>query len=192
MTRSSRWGDGLRRTGWVAITVFLTACGPSPEPEAPTQVAPAKASKHSKARGAGHSDAPADADAGAEADATDVGAVYHEPPPIVVRRHYVYCTLRARAGKRATLDSLLTTASDEAPELGPGTEAVLQDKPKGAADWVPAGKVKVVTVSNKGNRAAGTERQEIAVEILSEEPGHKAAFVRLAKLRLEIDRPEEK
>lgn len=182
----------------VALLVLTAACSPAPEPRDSTAVG-AEAQKASKPRSKQAKSAGASADSGRapdaevardDADAGPTEPVYRDPPPVVVRRHHVFATLFARAGKRVTLTSLLTTASDTHPDLATGTEVALQFKAKGSTDWQGAARAKVVSIKDKGNRAIGTERQEISVELVSEEPKTKALYLRGARVRLEVDRPE--
>lgn len=110
---------------------------------------------------------------------------------MVVRRHHVFTKLEARAGKRVTLTSLLTTAKDDHPDLEVGTEATLQHEPRGKTEWADLGQVKVLSLKTKPGRF-GTGEQTIAVELQSEVAGSpKGAYVRDAQLRLQVDRPEQ-
>jgi len=186
------------RPAALALVCLTSACSPAPPSRVPEEKPEPQAASARGEKAADEPDAAAQespGDAGTEAlDAGDASSapVYQEPPPVVVHRHHVYCTTFARAGRRVTLTSLLSTASEGEPELGAGTAAVLQYKPKGVKDWVAVAKVKVLSITDKGSRVASSERREIAIEILSEEPGTKAAFVRSTKVRLEVDRLVEK
>lgn len=176
----------------VAALLVAVACAPAPEPKASSsepelKPEPAPSSEASEPKDAVAADASV-----ADASVADAPRepVYKEPPPVVVRRHHVFTTLAARAGKRVTLTSLLTTASDEHPDLEVGTEATLQHKPKGKTEWADLGVVKVLSLTSKPGRF-GSAEQLIAVELQSEAPGSpKGAYLRGAKLRLQVDRPE--
>ncbi|MBK8998032.1 MAG: hypothetical protein IPM35_20100 [Myxococcales bacterium] len=176
----------------VAALFVAAACSPAPEPKA-SSVEPALKAKSEPAASStpNEPDDPETADASAPDAEAAAEPVYKEPAPVVVRRHHVFTKLEARAGKRVTLTSLLTTASDDHPDLEVGTEATLQHKPKGKTDWADLAQVRVVSLKTKTGRF-GTSEQAIAVELQSEVAGSpKGAYVRGAQLRLQVDRPEQ-
>ncbi|MEZ4225072.1 MAG: hypothetical protein R3B13_29230 [Polyangiaceae bacterium] len=179
------------RASWMfSLALALSGCAGAPsappkadevaaaEPDPPTPRAAADASK------------PVEVDAGSP----DSAPIYTEPPPQVVRRHHVFATMKARAAKKVVITSVLTTAADEGETLAVGTQAVLEFKPKGEAEWVQVADVVVKEISTKGKRVLGNERQEITLEIqtLHEQkmPGKRNPFQRNARVRLQVDRME--
>lgn len=186
----------MSRTLAILLVGVAVACSPAPEPKATAATDPPASSGEARkpdapdASGEPDASAPDAGDAGPDAGDAGPEPVYEAPPPLVVRRHHVFASLAARAGKRVTLTSLLSTASDEHPDIGAGTEATLQHKAKGKQEWKDVATVKVVWVTAKRDRLGGSQ-QEIALELLDEVAGNKAAFVRGAQLRLQVDRPEQ-
>ncbi len=180
----------MRKHGMIALALVLGGCASAPTAVPPVETV--EAEKPSTPEAAEEASNPAEADSGPP----DGAPVYTEPPPRIVRRHHVFGTMRARAAKKVVMTSVLTTAADEAETLAPGTEAVLEFKPKGSKEWVPVADVIVKQVTMKGRRVLGNERQEIALEIQTE---HKqtallrkqSPFRRNARVRLQVDRMED-
>lgn len=191
---TQRYTDPMRCTAAALVSAMCLAGGCA---------GASKTAPSSEANAAASGDAvtvdpePSAPDAAAAADApdSDAAAVYTEPPPQVVRRHHVFASMHARAAKKVLINSVLTTAADEAETLAPETHALLEFKAKGAKEWVLVADVLVKNVKLKGSRVAGNERQEIELEITATHPaaagkGKLNPFVRNSRVRLQIDRSD--
>lgn len=182
---------------WLVVVLLVLGCGGTPPPvtsdsvdEPGDVVAASEAPESSSTTAEAARDEPAPSDA----PAAEQPPAYQEPPPIVVRRYHVFASMEARVKKKVTITSLLTTAADDADALAPGLEALLEHKPAGAEEWAPVADVTVTSVTTKGSRAAGNERQVIEVEIRSEhaaasQKGKLSPFTRRGRVRLQVDRP---
>jgi hypothetical protein len=186
----------MRGHRWLWAVAFVVGCGgAAPAQTAPAADEPSVASaaeaaplEENEPRDAGPDDA-----ASSPSAAKDGSAAYAEPPPVVVRRYHVFATMEARVKKKVTITSLLETAADDAEELAPGMEALLEHKPAGGDEWVPVADVTVVRLTTRGSRAAGTERQVIELEIRAEhaaaaQKGKLSPFNRKGRVRLQVDR----
>ncbi len=179
----------MRTREMIALALVLGGCAGAPVAAPPAEAV--EAEKPPTPEEAEEASKPAQADAGPP----DTGPIYTEPRPQIVRRHHVFGSMRARAAKKVVMTSVLTTAADEAETLIPGTEAVLEFKPKGSKEWVPVADVIEKKVTMKGRRVLGNERQEISLEI---QTVHKqkaklrkqSPFRRNARVRLQVDRME--
>ena len=179
----------MRKRGMIALSLVLGGCASAPPAAPPAERV--EAEKPSTSEAAEEAATPAEVDGGPP----DAAPVYTEPPPQIVRRHHVFGTMRARAAKKVVMTSVLTTAADEAETLAPGTEAVLEFKPKGSKEWVPVADVIVKKVTMKGRRVLGNERQEITLEIQTEHDRKaqlrkQSPYRRNARVRLQVDRME--
>ncbi len=190
---TQRYTDPMRCTAAAIVSAVGLALGCAGAPKtAPGSEANAAASSEVAKADPKPSAPDAAADASSE---PDTGAVYTEPPPQVVRRHHVFASMHARAAKKVLINSVLTTAADEAETLALETPALLEFKAKGAKEWVPIADVLVKNVKLKGSRVAGNERQEIELEITATHPaaagkGKLNPFVRNSRVRLQIDRSD--